>query len=60
MSQKQRKQKRYKKAVTNAYNLLVSLRKQLEEHNNHDYANEVEEACKDLWLECMNETAPWM
>lgn len=59
MSNKQRKQKRYKKAVRNAYSLLVNFRKQLEERGKLDYAKEVEEAYKELWLECMNEPAPW-
>lgn len=60
MSQKaKQKNKRYKVAVENAYSLLVTFRKCLEEDGKWDYAQEVELAYKELWCECLNAKAPW-
>ena len=56
---KKRKDAQYKKAVMEAYSLLVSFRKQLEERGHTECAAEVEEVYKNLWCECLNEPAPW-
>lgn len=59
MKTKNKKQKKYKKTVMDAYNLLVDYRKNLEEHGRTDDAHRVEDAYQQLWCECLNEPAPW-
>jgi len=53
--------KRYEKAVKEAYCLLVSYRKLIEENEgiSSEYAKSIEETYKQLWCECLNEKAPW-
>lgn len=52
------KLKNHDKAVKKAYNLLVAYRRSVEDKY-PDYAEEIEEAYKQLWCECLNEQHPW-
>jgi len=54
-----RKSKTYEKAVKDAYNVLVTFRKRLEERNEYDFAKDVESIYKNLWCECLDEEHPW-
>ena len=54
-----KKSKSHDKAVKNAYNLLVTFRKRVEDED-PKFAEEIEEAYKQLWCECINERAPWL
>ena len=50
----------YVKAVKNAYLWLRILRSRLKEQGKYEYAEEVEQAYKNLWCECLNDPAPWL
>lgn len=54
-----KKSKNHDKAVKNAYNLLVSYRRYMDDID-PQFAAEIEEAYKQLWCECINERAPWL
>lgn len=54
-----KKSKAHDKAVKDAYNLLVNYRNRLEEEGKAEAAERVENAYKMLWVQCLNEKAPW-
>lgn len=54
-----KKSRNYDKAVKNAYNLLVSYRRYMDDKD-PQFAAEIEDAYKQLWRECINERAPWL
>ena len=54
-----KKSKLYEKTVKNAYTLLVTYRRSLEEAGEEEAAAEVENVYKMLWTECLNEEPPW-
>ncbi len=54
-----KKSKNHDKAVKNAYTLLVAYRRMVED-SDPEYAEEIREAYKQLWCECINERAPWL
>lgn len=56
-----RKSKNHDNAIKNAYNMLVTFRKIVEEKPSlKTYSPaEIEEVYKNLWCETLNEKAPW-
>lgn len=54
-----KKSKGHDKAVKDAYNMLVSYRRLLEDEGKTETAERVENIYKMLWVHCLNEKAPW-
>lgn len=54
-----KRSKNYVKAVKRAYFMLVQYRNLLEDTGEDEYAEQVEDAYKQLWCEALNEEAPW-
>ena len=54
-----KKSKNYVKSVKTAYIMLVQYRNMLEDAGEDEYAEQVEDAYKQLWCEALNEKAPW-
>jgi len=58
MKHRKKKQKGYEKAVVDAYNLLVSFRRFMEEYGHEEYAQEIDQAYKALWITCLDREPP--
>lgn len=54
-----KKSKIYDKVVKDAYNMLVNYRRHLEDEGKGEAAERVENTYKMLWVQCLNEKAPW-
>lgn len=54
-----KKSKLHDKAVKDAYNALVSYRRMLEDDGKIEDAALTEIIYKTLWVQCLNEKAPW-
>lgn len=54
-----KKSKNHDKVVKKAYSLLVMYRSVVEDKD-PELAEEICEAYKQLWCECLNERAPWL
>jgi hypothetical protein len=59
MKDSRKRSRRHDRAVKDAYNMLVTFRKLMEEKGNDEFAAEIENTYKNLWCECLNEKAPW-
>lgn len=54
-----KKSKVHDKVVKDAYNMLVNYRKRLEDDGETEVAERVGNTYKLLWVNCLNEKAPW-
>lgn len=54
-----KKSKAHDKAVKDAYNMLVNYRRMLEDNGELNAAMHIENIYKMLWVQCLNEKAPW-
>lgn len=54
-----KKSKAHDKAVKDAYNMLVTYRRKLEGEGKLEDAMRIENIYKMLWIQCLNENAPW-
>lgn len=54
-----KKSKAHDTVVRDAYNMLVSYRKRLEDAGEAEIAERVSNTYKLLWVNCLNEKPPW-
>ena len=53
-----KKSKKHDKVVKDAYTLLVMYRREVEDKY-PELAEEIQQASRELWCECLNEPVPW-